>query len=473
MLTTKALRPPVKQPAAPFSSKAPGSEAVASPAVAPLQPRIREDTQQTSAVRKMAFYFGLAFVFMVFAVLPEVMYFVTRTNTHLIYLIAPPAILGALITGGIQRTFQQRAAWYWSAFFVWMVVGLPFSFWRGGSTGLIYDYSRVGMAMMFVVGGLATNWKEVRAVFYTIAMAGLVNLLTARLFAKEDNGRLNMDASGSIGNSNDLAAHLLIVLPFLLFISMDRKRNPLLRFAMLPPLAYGVVVILGTASRGALLALCAVFLFMILRATPRQRVFTALTAVVLAVTSIAILPRATLNRLGSLFGEQEQEADQSYESRSYLFKTSVLYTLEHPIFGVGPGQFANFEGKTSVGEGKHGNWHATHCSWTQVSSECGLPALLFFVLGIGSALLLVYRTGRQARTLGFAEISNACFCYLAAMVGFLVAITFLANAYRFYFPAMVGLAISMSLAAKQQMSARTAGDRLVTGTISRQPVTVG
>ena len=38
------------------------------------------------------------------------------------------------------------------------------------------------------------------------------------------------------------------------------------------------------------------------------------------------------------------------------------------------------------------------------------------------------------------------------MVGLVVAITFLSNAYRFYLPCMVGLAISLSTIAKQYMA---------------------
>jgi O-antigen ligase len=155
-----------------------------------------------------------------------------------------------------------------------------------------------------------------------------------------------------------------------------------------------------------------------------------------------------------LIGQEHIEADESAESRGYLFKTSVKYTLQHPLFGIGPDQFSNYEGNEKVSNGEVGNWHATHCAWTQVSSECGIPALLFFILGIGSALLLVNKTWRQARKENYTEIANACFCYLLAMVGFLVAITFLANAYRFYLPAMIGLAISIRVAALQQMSAR-------------------
>lgn len=472
MLTTKALQAPVKRPAASFSYKPPPVAAVSSAPVTSAGSPVPEDSHQATAIRKLAFYFGLAFVFTIFGVLPELIYYVSGLNTYVIYWVAPVAILGAVITGGIGRTFRSRAAWYWIGFFLWMIVGIPFSYWRGGSTNMLYDYSRVCMPLLIVVGGLATNWKEVRAVFYTIAMAGLINLLTARIFAKEDNGRLNMQASGTIGNSNDLAAHLLIVLPFILFISMDRKRNPILRFAMLPLIAYGITVILGTASRGGLIALGAVFLFMLLRATPKQRVVAAVAGIVLAAGSLAILPGATLGRLGSLFGGHNEEAEESGESRSYLFWTSVEYTIQHPVFGVGLAQFANFEGKSRVEEGMRGNWHATHCSWTQVSSECGIPAFLFFVLGIGSALALVHRTWRQARAQGFPDISNACFCYLMAMIGFLIALTFLANAYRFYLPAMIGLAISMSFVARKQMSAKTGGDPYVAGMIPRQPLAV-
>ena len=255
-----------------------------------------------------------------------------------------------------------------------MVLGWLFSYgWyrrpvqllEGRVYNLLYDYSRICMPILFVVGGLATQLERDPGGILYHRDGRAVNLLSARIFAKEDNGRLSMDASGSIGNSNDLAAHLIIVLPFLLFISMDKKRNPLLRLAMVPLMGYGVSVILGTASRGGLIALGVVFVFMILRATPKQRILSLVAAVVLGGISLAVLPSATINRLGSLFGGQNEEAEESGESRSYLFWTSVDYTLHHPVFGVGLGQFANFEGKTRVAQGQVGNWHATHYSWTR------------------------------------------------------------------------------------------------------------
>jgi len=185
----------------------------------------------------------------------------------------------------------------------------------------------------------------------------------------------------------------------------------------------------------------------------RQRAILIAASVILGMGLVVVLPHSTINRLSALFGEEHKEADESAASRMYLFKQSVLYTIQHPIFGVGPDQFSNFEGKTSLSQGQHGNWHVSHCGFTQVSSECGIPALFFFVASLGTAMIVVNRSYRKARAQGNAEVANACLCYLLAMVGFLTAITFLANAYGFYLPAMVGLSGVLASAANAKLAA--------------------
>jgi O-antigen ligase len=416
---------------------------------------------RNSPLRKFAFYSSLGLLFVLLTTLPEVIASLTGTNTYLLYIVGPPAVLGAVLAGGVQRTLQRRAAYYWIAFFAWMLLATPLSEWRGGSFSRVMDYGRFSMPMLFVVGGLAASWKEIRLMFYTIAAAGLLNLVTARLFmstANTDNNRLALTAVGSsIGNSNDLAAQLLMVLPFLLFIALDPKRHLIFRIAVMGPISYGLWVILGTASRGALLALIATILVALSRGSMRQRIALLVGGLTLPIIILLALPQGTLNRLETLFGKQDAEADASAASRSYLFGQSVKFTFEHPIFGVGPDQFSNHEGHTRVLEGKVGSWHATHCTWTQVSSECGIPALIFYILGLGSASLLVSRAHRAARVEGNVEMANACFCYLLAMTGLIVAMTFLASAYRLYFPVLIGLGIAMSCVMNQQTSAASGG----------------
>jgi O-antigen ligase len=159
-----------------------------------------------------------------------------------------------------------------------------------------------------------------------------------------------------------------------------------------------------------------------------------------------------LDRLGSLFGGQHAEAQESQDARSYLLRQSINYTFRHPVFGVGMSQFGNYEGGMSVSAGVTGNWHETHNSFTQVSSELGIPAFIFFVMAIGSSMASVNRIFGRARREGFTDIANACFCYLLSMVGYLTSIIFLSNAYRYYLPIMIGLAVALTVNAQKEMS---------------------
>jgi O-antigen ligase len=410
-----------------------------------------EDAWETEPVRKISFYFCLAALFLRLSVLPELIFYIIHVNTYLLYLVMPLAMASTLLKGGVQRTFRARASYYWLAFFLWMALAIPFSSWPGGSAARVKVYAEVDGIFLILVGGMALNWNEVRVIIRAIAAAAVMNLLATRLFERIANGRVILESSGTIGNSNDLAAQLLLVLPFLMFFMVGRGRSIVIRIAVLGLLLYGVWIILGTASRGGLIGLAVVFLCLLIHASLPQRVLLVALAGVTAMVALAVLPPATLNRLGTLFGAKDSEATESAESREYLFRTSVRFTIEHPVFGIGPDQFSNFEGKTSRSEGFHGNWHATHCAFTQVSSECGVPAFIFFTAGLGSAMLLVLRAYRRAKREGFPEIANGCYCYLLGMVGYLTALVFLAQAYTYRLPAMVGLGITMSFAAMRTM----------------------
>ncbi len=56
----------------------------------------------------------------------------------------------------------------------------------------------------------------------------------------------------------------------------------------------------------------------------------------------------------------------------------------HPLFGVGPDQFAAAVSQEAAGDGQQVPWLGTHNTYTQVSSECGIPALIFYVAVIGA-----------------------------------------------------------------------------------------
>jgi O-antigen ligase len=456
----------------------PGASAVAAPTAvqaALLRPTVPvpppsspvELLAPDDPVRKLAFLFGLAFVFVRLAVLPEMLQHIFGFRTYLLYIVGPPALIGGILA--IRPTLRHRAAILFVGFFLWMGLATVFSSWIGGSVNRTLDFVRFCLPLLFVVGGLAVNWKEVRWIFSTCAAALVVNLVSSHFFVEDSNGRYTFEASGTIGNSNDLAAHILLLIPFMLALILERGRNTVVRIALVCAIVVGLHITLGTASRGGLLAIAAGALFYLLRAPLKQRLMFLFTGVVLAFVLIATVPDAAARRLHSMFSEENTsdeafEAGQSAQSREYLFRKSIEYSFRRPLFGVGPDQFVNFEGKESKALGRRGNWHATHCTWTQVSSENGLSALVLFAGAVVLVFRSVNRLLKMARDADRQDISNFCFCYLLSVVMFCTAATFLSHAYGIYFPFIIGLGICLSHIGGRELlrPAAPAGSILVT-----------
>jgi O-antigen ligase len=339
-----------------------------------------------------------------------------------------------------------------------MALTIPWSVWKMGSLQLFITYVRVDLIMLFIIGGLVCTWGQFNLVMYAFAGGAVVDLLAARLILNEQafGGRLGLEF-GSLANPDDLAGHLLLTLPFLMWVAHSTK-SVVVRLLGLAGVAVGISVILRTASRGALIGLVIASLFFLLRGTARQRIALLAGATVLIPVLLVTVPRESLRRITSFSNDQASgtEAAGSTEGRKYLLRKSLEYTLHNPIFGVGAGQFAWAEGTTSrVGGTTHGAWKPTHNSYTQVSSECGIPALILFLCGIVSTFRLLSSTWRQARRRSDCEdIATASFYAMLAMTAFCTAIFFLNFAYFFYLPAMAGLAIALDRTAQAEFSSR-------------------
>ena len=184
-----------------------------------------------------------------------------------------------------------------------------------------------------------------------------------------------------ITDPNDLAAHLLLVLPFMLFIVLRTRTPVIFRLIVAAAMAYGVFLIFRSGSRGGVVAFICTLAAILIFGSARQRLAVGIAAPGMLIILITLLPGPTWKRLTSFSDNPEanKAAIDSSESRKYLLRKSIEFTFKKPFFGVGPGQFGSYEGKEAVSTGLHGNWHATHNTYTQISSECGIPALVFYL----------------------------------------------------------------------------------------------
>lgn len=415
------------------------------------KPAARVFLEDTNPMRKIAHYFCLVCLFLRFGAVPEVLTALGLGNTYLLYFTIPPAALFLLASGGLRRTFRSKLPFVFLMFAAWMVVCIPMSTWPGGSFAKVSGYWRNEIIMLFVAAGAATTIKDLRQIFVTLALGGVFSLITSRYLMRMDQGRISLDFGGTISNANDLAALLLLAMPFFLFMLLDSTRFFMIRLLALPCLGYALYMTLGTGSRGAMIAIMIGGLFYIIQASMMQRVGLVVLLPMLLLPALIMLPAETFGRLSSLFdSNSHEEATESGASRRYLLEQSIIFTLKNPIWGVGPDQFSNAEGGTRRKEGLHGNWHQTHNTWTQISSECGIPGLVLFAIPVLGSLGLVYQVFRQARRRKHKELEALGMCFMMALLMYYTAATFLSIAYQFRFPALLGLATALYFTAQKE-----------------------
>ena len=425
---------------------APAQQASIDPAFAD-----RADILQT-----VSFYMALAMVFTKFSFLQEIQTWVMHFKGYILYIVGIPAGVTLLLSGGLRRGMAGKPAYLWVAFTLWVVACVPFSTWRAASFVITRNFIEYSMLMLFIISGLVISWRQCRLLTHAIALAALMNILTANLFASERGGRFELEF-GTVSNANDFAAHLLLTLPFLLLFASNSKSFVLRAIALLA-VGFGVIVIFRTGSRGALVALVADVLFVLWRGTVRQRAALAMLAPIALIAVTLFVSGGVLQRIRSFSSSQagsDAGAMESSDARRYLLTKAIEYTLTHPIFGIGPDQFANYEGSHNKIIGTHGMWHAVHNSFLQAFAETGFPGGILLIACYVSTWLLLNRTYRQARARPECrDIQITVFYIMLSMLGFCIAIFFLNFTFYYYGPALAGMALSVSRAAKYEFEHR-------------------
>ena len=146
----------------------------------------------------------------------------------------------------------------------------------------------------------------------------------------------------------------------------------------------------------------------------RQRFFTFQTA--------DSTTAATVGELREL-----KSAAASAQARRQHLIDSINMTLHHPVFGVGAGNFINAQAVLDREAGRRPAWLGTHNTYTQISSECGVPALIIFLALLVHSIRSARRASKLVANLNTpeaAEIRKAALAGEMCMWGMCAAILF-------------------------------------------------
>lgn len=192
------------------------------------------------------------------------------------------------------------------------------------------------------------------------------------------NGRVWGPPAGLIAGNNAVGLALVMLIPFMYYLYQVSSRR-LIRLALAFSGVTTFFAILGTQSRGALLALLAMAVMLALKGK-RLVLMSLLLGVTLSV-AILFMPESWSSRMGTIQGYEE---DGSAMSRIYTWKTMWNLAVDRPLVGGGFGSdnakvfamYAPDPGENQLGEG---GILVAHSIYFEALGEHGFPGLLLYL----------------------------------------------------------------------------------------------
>jgi O-antigen ligase len=363
-----------------------------------------------------------------------------------------------LLSGNALRGLQRPVGRWWAGFLACLLLATPFSVWKGGSAALLWNYVPRTYLTFFYICAFATSLRRCRQLMYVNVVASVFLLLTCFKFgttgSASEDGRFVIQESLFYSNANELGLALLLGVTSLLFLIYQPGIG--MRILGTAGILLSTMYSLKTGSRGCMLAAAAMLIMIFLFS--RNKVKAAIFALPIIGVAMLFLPSATLHRL-LLIGtdpvstQAESNSDSaaiaSQIQRQELFKKSLYYTVTHPLLGVGPNQFpvavAGDAGKT----GTRAAWLGTHNSYTQVSSECGIPALICYCSVLVFCFRSNWRLYRQSRDNAvLKDVTSLSFCLLVGILVYAVSTFFFHIAYGAGLPILAGFSLALRLASE-------------------------
>lgn len=202
---------------------------------------------------------------------------------------------------------------------------------------------------------------------------GLFTLQTA------GGGRVWGPPGGVISGNNELGVALVMLVPFMYYLFQTSTRR-YVRNGMLFLIAATFFGILGTQSRGALLALVCMAFFVAIKGK-RPVISTAIIGGLL-IAAIAFMPDSWNNRMNTI---ESYNLDSSAMSRLYTWKTLWNLAIDRPLVGAGfntdiPIVFATYAPLDMERFNFQGSIYVAHSIYFQALGEHGFPGLILYVL---------------------------------------------------------------------------------------------
>jgi len=328
-----------------------------------------------------------------------------------------------------------------------MLVGLPFSLWRGWSFVFI---TRVFMPTLLLMLGVAVSVRDAEDAnwlgFAYLIGAAVYSIWTYMFVSISSDGRLS---GGAHYDANDFALLLVATLPFAIYFLRAGVAVWKRIFAAFS-LALFIDMIIKSGSRGGFIALIclAVYILVAFRAIPTR---LRIGSVVAAALIMTVFGSATYWKMMQTVTNPKDDYNMtSPVGRKAIWKRGVGYMLTHPVLGVGANAFEQAEGNLSeisrqyAMENRGLKWSTAHNSFVLIGAELGFTGLLLFVtmLGTSFAHLMRIKAGPDGDPDVTPEDAAFSQTLMGSLLAFCIAGFFVSATYFPFLYFLIGLIVA-------------------------------
>ena len=374
--------------------------------------------------------------------------------------LAPVAYLA---TGTPLRALRTRVGMYWLGFGIWLLLALPLSEWRTGSFTLLINYFPRSFMYLFYIAACTISVRQCRQFLQALSLGVFVVLFSCFKFGGYEDDRFIIPHSLVFANPNELALQLALGIAYMTFFFFTGSK--ILKLVSGVGIVLSLSYMLKTGSRAGLIAIAVIAVVIVLYS--RYKVPLIVMGLLVGIVAFLLLPPATRDRLmfvtadtetAQVSSELEAAAVASQDSRQRLLRQSIKLTFTHPLLGVGPDQFPVAAAGEAQKQGTRAAWLGTHNSYTQVSSEAGLPAFFFYTAALWLSLRMNFRRYKRTEARkDLVDIRGMSFSLFLASLVYAIVTFFFHLAYGTYLPILLGLTIALELASRPILEQRTGG----------------
>jgi len=358
--------------------------------------------------------------------------------------------LGALLIDrlgrGLPVTRMTREIKLAAGLLAWAVVTVPFSYWPGGSIGLLTDLYLKTLAIFVLIANVVSTVDRLKKIAWAltlmtipIATKGVENFLSG-VYVR---GGVDQTVKRIVGyegaltqNPNDLALILNLILPLTVALFLITP-SAAVRTCLFGIVALQVVGIVVTFSRAGFLTLATTLAVSVLTSTGRLDRRWAWAVLILAIVCVPLLPADYVSHLFTIT-DIDTDPTGSAQDRWAQQVAAIGYVVGHPVIGAGLGQNI-----LAMNEVLGPAWLMVHNAYLEYAIDLGLPGLVLFLLLVVASVRSAGRAARIGATRpGGRELSVLANGIRTSLLALAVAAFFSPVAYHFHFYYFAGLAIA-------------------------------